>query len=130
LEGGSLSRIMRARLSGMSEDRASETVAADLLEAKLPELRALCHRFRVRRLDLFGSAATGRFDPSRSDLDFLVEFEPMEPSPYAKACWGLREGLGRLFGRPIDLLTEAALVNPYLRRQIESEKITLFRRDD
>jgi hypothetical protein len=27
-------------------------------------------------------------------------------------------------------LTEPALANPYLRRQIESEKLTLFRRDD
>src|SRR6266700_3139305 len=61
-----------------------------------------------------------------SDLDFLVEFEPMPPSPYAKVCRGLRDGLEQLFGRPIDLLTEPALVNPYLRRQIESEKRTLY----
>src|SRR4051794_32889922 len=44
---------------------------------------ALCRRFNVRRLDLFGSAATGRFDPGHSDLDLLVEFEPMSPGAYA-----------------------------------------------
>jgi hypothetical protein len=50
----------------------------------------------------------------------------MPPGKYAKSCFGLREGLEQLFGRPIDLLTEPALVNPYLRRQIESEKRTLY----
>ena len=110
----------------MSHTQAAPTGGADIIEANLPALRALCCRFGVRRLDLFGSAATGRFDPTRSDLDFLVEFEPMPPSPYARSCRGLRGGLEQLFGRPIDLLTEPALVNPYLRRQIEDEKRTLF----
>ncbi len=110
----------------MSHDRASETSCAEIVDANLPALRALCRRFHVRRLDLFGSAATGLFESARSDLDFLVEFEPMEPGLYAKACRGLREGLEQLFERPIDLLTEPALVNPYLRRQIEAEKRTLY----
>src|SRR5947208_9965852 len=110
----------------MSHTQAAPTGGADIIEANLPALRALCCRFGVRRLDLFGSAATGKFDPARSDLDFLVEFEPMPPSPYAKACRGLRDGLEQLFGRPIDLVTEQGLVNPYLRRQIESEKRTLY----
>ena len=77
----------------MSQDRASETGCAALVEAKLPALRALCRSFGVRRLDLFGSAATGRFDPARSDLDFLVEFESMPPGGYAHAYFGLLEQL-------------------------------------
>src|SRR5215204_3453270 len=92
------------KLTSMSDDHVTATGGADIIEANLPALRELCRRFGVRRLDLFGSAATGRFDPSRSDLDFLVEFEQMEPSPYATAYWDLRQGLERLFGRPIDLL--------------------------
>src|SRR5260370_22588199 len=110
----------------MGDARVTEPGWAEIVARTLPALTELCRRFGVRRLDLFGSAATGRFDPARSDLDFLVEFEPMEPSSYAKACRGLRHGLEGLFGRPIDLLTEPALVNPYLRRQIESEKRTLY----
>ena len=110
----------------MGPGQAKPLGCAEIIEANLPAVRALCRRFGVRRLDLFGSAATGRFDPSRSDLDFLVEFEQMEPSPYATAYWDLRQGLERLFGRSIDLLTEPALVNPYLRRQIESEKRNLY----
>ncbi|HKM68847.1 MAG TPA: nucleotidyltransferase domain-containing protein [Pseudomonadota bacterium] len=110
----------------MSEGRTTETGCAEIFERNLPAITELCRRFGVRRLDLFGSAATGRFDLRRSDLDFLVEFEEMPPGSYAKACFGLRQSLERLFGRPIDLLTEPALANPYLRRQIESEKRTLY----
>ena len=46
----------------------------DLVEEKRDALGALCRRFHVKRLEIFGSAVTGRFDPSRSDLDFLVDF--------------------------------------------------------
>jgi predicted nucleotidyltransferase len=88
----------------------------------------LCRRFRVRRLDLFGSAATGRgFDPKRSDLDLLVAFEPLPPVEYAEAYFGLHEALEALSGRPVDLVTEAALENPHLRRRVEAERHALFR---
>jgi uncharacterized protein len=93
----------------------------------LARLSALCQRFGVRRLDLFGSATTGRFDPHRSDLDFLVSFDDMlPPGAYADAWFGLRVALEALFGRPVDLLTEAALENPYLRRRVEAERRPLF----
>ena len=86
--------------------RATETGCAELIEAKLPALRELCREFGVRRLDLFGSAATGRFDPGRSDLDFLVEFEEEAPR---RASLRLLEALEQLLGRKVDLLTEPVL---------------------
>jgi uncharacterized protein len=59
----------------------------------------LCRRFHVRRLDLFGSAATGRgFDPVRSDLDMLVTFDPLASADYADAYFGPREALEALAG--------------------------------
>jgi predicted nucleotidyltransferase len=89
-------------------------------------LGELCRRFHVRRLSLFGSAVSGGFDPDRSDLDLLVEFEPMSPRAYSEAYFGLLAALEALYRRDIDLLTEAALANPYLRRRIEAERQTLF----
>ena len=59
---------------------------------RLGELDQLCRRHRVQRLDLFGSATTGRYRREGSDLDFLVEFQPTE-TPGARAnayfgtCW-------------------------------------------
>ncbi|WP_046864956.1 nucleotidyltransferase family protein [Microvirga massiliensis] len=92
-----------------------------------PALAAICRRFHVRRLDLFGSAATGHFDPTESDLDFLVAFEEsLPPGEYAEAYFGLKDALETLFGRSVDLLTEPALENPYLRRRIQAEKRTLY----
>jgi predicted nucleotidyltransferase len=99
---------------------------ADIVEANLPALRALCRRFGVRRLDLFGSAANGRFDPARSDLDFLVEFEKPSSGGFYGDYFKLLEALETLFQRKVDLLKETSLVNPYLRRQIESEKRRIF----
>jgi len=46
-----------------------------LLQAKLELLRELCERYGVERLELFGSAARGEFDPAHSDLDFIVHMK-------------------------------------------------------
>ena len=53
-------------------------------------------------------------------------FEPLAPAAYADAYFSLREGLEPLFGRDIDLVTEASLANPYFRQQAESERRNLF----
>ena len=106
----------------------SADAAADIAGPQaLDSLTALCGRFGVRRLDLFGSAVTGRFDPERSDLDFLVAFDSgMSPAAYAEAFFGFREALEALFGRPVDLVTEAALENPHFRRRVEAERRPMF----
>ncbi|MBV8612871.1 MAG: nucleotidyltransferase domain-containing protein, partial [Acetobacteraceae bacterium] len=57
----------------------------------MDDLPAVCRRFHVRQLDLFGSGADERFDPLRSDLDFLVTFEELSSDAYADAYFGLRE---------------------------------------
>jgi hypothetical protein len=110
----------------MTTDRPTGAAYPEIIERSLAAIAALCRRYAVRRLDLFGSAATGRFDLERSDLDFLVEFEAVPAPEYSAAYFDLREALETLFGRRIDLITEPALKNPYLRRQIEGEKRTLF----
>jgi predicted nucleotidyltransferase len=86
----------------------------------------LCRRFHVRRLDLFGSAADGRFDRARSDFDLLVAFEDLPDHLYPDTYFDLREALVDLLGREVDLLTESALENPYLRRQIAMQRLQLF----
>jgi predicted nucleotidyltransferase len=43
-----------------------------LIEQNRLALQRLCAEYRVARLEVFGSAVTGEFDPARSDLDLLV----------------------------------------------------------
>jgi predicted nucleotidyltransferase len=90
------------------------------------ELGELCGRFHVRRLEVFGSAARGDFDPARSDLDFLVEFDPVPFGAYADTFFGFKEALEELFGRPVDLIVASAIRNPYFREGVERTKALLY----
>ena len=90
------------------------------------ELKSLCRQFHVRRLELFGSAATGRYSPAESDLDFLVEFEPLPRGTYADVYFGLSEALERLFGRPVDVIVASAIRNPYFRQSVEQTKVLVY----
>ena len=110
----------------MNRAETTHNDCAQIVEAKLPAVQALCRQFGVRRLDLFGSAATGRFDPERSDLDFLVEFENPPSGGFSGGYFKLLAALETLFQRKVDLVNERSLVNPYRRRRIESEKRTLY----
>lgn len=115
------SRNITTRHAASRSGTMAETVAT-----RRAEIAALCRRFHVRQLDLFGSAARGTFDPTRSDLDFVVTFENLHPVALADAWFGLREGLAALFGRPVDLLTANSISNPYLRDSIKRTRRVLY----
>lgn len=89
-------------------------------------LADLCRRHGVQRLELFGSAATGRDDPACSDLDFLVEFEPIPDGRYADAYFDVLEGLEAMFGRPVDLVVASAIRNRYFRESVDRTKTLLY----
>ena len=85
-----------------------------------PDLAALCRRYDVARLEVFGSAARGAdFDPSRSDADFLVEFKKGAGLSALDQFFGFAEALEQLLGRPVDLVERKALEQSrnYLRRR-------------
>jgi len=96
------------------------------IEQRRAQLEALCRRFGVRRLELFGSAATGVYQSGASDLDFLVEFAPPIGPGYADRYFGLLEALEALFGRPVDLVVASAIKNPYFRESVEKTRELLY----
>ena len=96
------------------------------IEQKRELLADLCRRCRVARLAVFGSALRDDFDSQSSDLDFLVEFQPLLPGTYADTYFGLKEGLEALFQRPIDLIVESAIKNPYFLKSVEQTKHGLY----
>jgi predicted nucleotidyltransferase len=98
-----------------------------LIESKRDMLTDLCRRYGVQRLELFGSAATDAFNPSRSDLDFLVEFQPeQELGPWLRHYFAFQADLAHLFGRPVDLVLAAAVRNPHFQRELQRTRILLY----
>ena len=96
------------------------------LEEKQTSLVQLCREFHLRQLEIFGSAAGEGFDPERSDLDFLVEFDANPPGGYASAFLGFKEALEQLFGRPVDLVVDSAIRNPYFRQSVDQSRKLLY----
>ncbi len=97
-----------------------------LVEREREQLTELCRRFRVQRLELFGSAADGKFDPENSDLDFLVEFLPLQPGEHFDAYFGLLEALEKLFQRSVDLVMTGAIKNPYFLKSVNRRRVLVY----
>jgi predicted nucleotidyltransferase len=98
-----------------------------IVEDRREEIAALCERYGVKRLDLFGSAAGDGFDPEASDLDFVVSFERRDPPDLFDRYFGLEEDLEALFGRGVDLVMEGALLkNPDFAEGISGERVSLY----
>jgi len=93
----------------------------------LPQLVIpLCEEAQVSRLALVGSAARGDFDLNRSDVDFLVDFKDLPGFDYFGAYMTLRRKLAALVGRPVDLITERGIENPYLRAALTQDARVLY----
>ena len=89
--------------------------------AKIASQRESLDRFHVKSLSVFGSVARGEAR-AESDVDLLVEFEPMEPYARVEAYFGLLDELRQLLNRDIDLVMVGAVKNPYIARDIERTK--------
>ena len=97
-----------------------------VIEQHRDAIRALCQQYGVRRLDLFGSAATGAFDAATSDLDFVAEFADTRSPGYADRYLGFAEALETVFGRPVDVITERSIRNPYFRQSVEASRQPIY----
>jgi predicted nucleotidyltransferase len=98
----------------------------NLVEPRRDALVALCQKYAVKRLRLFGSAAEGSFDPGSSDLDFLVEFNPPVGMNAFHQFIDLKLELEDLFGRHVDLVTWRAVKDPVFRQRAEETAIDLY----
>ena len=99
-------------------------LAQPLIEHR-DEIAGLCHAFGVERLEVFGSAADGRFDPARSDFDFIVRLAPLPSESLARRYLGFIEALEALLGRRVDVLPDGPIENPYLRQAVNASRCTL-----
>jgi predicted nucleotidyltransferase len=101
-------------------------VHAEIVD-KRDALIALCKRYDVARLEVFGSAARGvDFDPAVSDADFLVEFKAGSALPPLEQFFGLASAMEDLLGRPVDLVEPSAVKNPFVRAGINRSREVLY----
>jgi predicted nucleotidyltransferase len=98
----------------------------EILENRMDQLRERCRERHVRRLEAFGSAVGGDFDPATSDVDFLVDFESLSPAAHAKAYFGLLGDLQDMFRRNVDLVEVEAIRNPFFLRSIAGQRVVLY----
>jgi predicted nucleotidyltransferase len=95
------------------------------IENYLQEIKKLCVQCKVKHLYAFGSVLTEKFN-SKSDIDLLVDFEPIEIENYADNYYNLKFSLEEIFKRPVDLLEEKAVKNPYFRQVVNDQRQLIY----
>lgn len=97
-----------------------------IVESNLAEIKNLLTKYGVVKASLFGSAATGKFSTD-SDIDFLITFDPkLTFSEYGDNYFELMYALQDLLNKEVDLVTEKTIQNPYLKQNIEAQKVVLL----
>jgi hypothetical protein len=97
-----------------------------VLDTKRDAIAALCRKYGVVRLDVFGSALRDDFRPGDSDVDLLVEFGPIGGHAKAHAFFDLVDELQALLGVKVDLVMAGAVRNRYIAADIERTKRILY----
>lgn len=98
----------------------------DLITDNLEAIAALCEKHGVRKLEVFGSAANGAFDPETSDVDFVIEFLDYGPL-IVDRFFGFAEDVETLLGRSADFIFgNQPIKNPYLRASVNKTRVTIY----
>ncbi|WP_099240590.1 nucleotidyltransferase family protein [Synechococcus sp. BDU 130192] len=100
----------------------SQVALIDTLKIEL--LNALCQQWKIQEFSVFGSIVQGGFS-EESDVDCLVKFSE-------DADWDLldiiklKQKLSDLFGRPVDLIEQESISNPFILRSIKENHRILY----
>ena len=94
------------------------------IDLPMDAIRRFCEKWHIVELSLFGSVLREDFTP-QSDIDVLVRFDPGFDRTLVDMI-DMSDELSELLGRPVDLVQEQGLVNPYRRRGILSAKERIY----
>ena len=95
------------------------------LSAYKNEINALCANHKVRSLYAFGSVLTPNFN-TNSDIDLIVDFKEIDVMDYADNYFDFKFSLQDIFNRPVDLLEEQAIKNPYFKQVVNQTKELVY----
>ncbi len=96
-----------------------------ILIDNIDNLKSLCVKYNVKSLYAFGSVCTENFNKN-SDIDLLVSFKPMDYGDYADSYFELTEEFEKLLNRPVDLVTDKSLGNPYFIESLNKTKTPIY----
>jgi predicted nucleotidyltransferase len=97
------------------------------LKDHIDQIKILCTAYDVKSLFAFGSVISDKLKTD-SDIDLIVDINTDDPINYADNYFNLKEQLEDLFNRPVDLLEDKALKNPFLKKQIDNTKVLIYGR--
>jgi hypothetical protein len=87
-------------------------------------IEKICRDLRVKRLDLVGSVSRGEFQPERSDVDVVVEFDGLDR--LLDRYFELKKRLESQLGREVDVIEDSAVKNPYVRKSLNRDKVRIY----
>lgn len=100
-----------------------------LIEMNIDKIAALCRKYKVVKLWIFGSILTSRFNEN-SDVDFSVDFDSeainSEGLDWVDIFFGFMHELESLLGRKVDLVDEVAIRNPFFRKELDATKQLIY----
>lgn len=99
--------------------------AMKMIELNMNKIVALCKKYKVNRLFVFGSVLTDKFN-SESDVDMIVDFKKEEVGDYFDNYFDFKYSLQDLFGRDVDLIEEQTIKNPYFKSNVESTRQLIY----
>lgn len=97
-----------------------------LAQPQLDAIADACRRHHVARLDAFGSVLRSDYRPGESDIDLLVEFQPLDPASLYKAYFALLNDLRIGLASRVDLVMADAVRNPYVKQTIEASRQQIY----
>jgi uncharacterized protein len=97
----------------------------NLLDKYSDSIKGLCAKYKVRELYAFGSVLGGDFNET-SDIDLLVNFDTMDLENYTNNYFNFKFSLEDLFKRPVDLVEEGALKNPFFKESISNSRHLVY----
>jgi len=96
-----------------------------IITDNMPNIRRICKQQHIQSLFAFGSVCSNRFDDS-SDVDLLVSFKPLDYGDYADNYFQTADLFEKIFKRPVDLVTDKSLKNPYFINSVNQTKVLLY----
>ena len=89
------------------------------------KIAAFCRAHGIRKLSLFGSVLREDFNPDRSDVDVLAEFEPGALKGVGFRYFGYGDELVAIIGRRVDFCSR---LNKYIETAVRREAVPIYER--